>query len=102
MQFKDLESHNLCAQCFTGLDKTSYDSSNQVTMCAAKHRAINFDALMELYAKLHKISLPSSADAFLCVGEDEGLLIEFKNGFVDKSAARQIAKKAYDSILILS
>lgn len=80
------------------LKDVSFDDTNKISMIESDERVIDFDAVKNDYIKSLKLTrTPKSNDA-LAQRNETFYFIEFKSGHVKK---HDIAKKIYDSLLIL-
>ena len=92
----------------TTLKETSKDdSSNEVSfMTESAYPAYDFDDAMHKYiACLPKgkrpEGVPCSVDAFVKVGNELFVMVEFKNGRLDKQTCAQVREKFFCSVLML-
>lgn len=102
MEFKQIAEHQLYSCYITRLREASYDKSNNEYLSESVLPVLNFDEMVAGYASALSIPCPSSADAFFCASDEEGWLIEFKNGVVDRRNRHSLEKKIYDSVLVLA
>lgn len=99
------ECHELLKANVKPLHEISYDRSNGERMTECAVRAVDFDLVKEGYiAGLDEAlsEMPMSVDALLVDGDGSPMLVEFKNGSLDKKDQFKIQKKIFDSMLILS
>ncbi|MGI6578839.1 MAG: hypothetical protein ACOX3H_01130 [Saccharofermentanales bacterium] len=82
------------------LKEISKDSTNSNFMCDLNINAVNFDKVKEKYVSdWHLPKIPKSVDAFLLQG-NKSVLIEFKNGYINKKEEYEVQEKMLHSLLI--
>ena len=98
---KELLGYNIFRNHLSSFRWISEDRANREYMTMSGLPGINFDDVVDEYAKRHGVKKPHSNDA-LFASENDGLfyLIEFKNGIIDDTKIPGIIYKVYDSLLI--
>jgi hypothetical protein len=84
-------------------DEEAYPKGRGVFMTASRQKVVNFDKFKESIVRKYGLSdSPNSCDALYMRPENEWVLMEFKNGTIDKKTIHQIRGKIFQSLLLLT